>query len=303
MKKLALAFIFLAIAGAVAFYVLTIPSYLEESELQAMSSGDAAKGERMFWAGGCASCHAAKGAKDDDKFELGGGLELATPFGSFYAPNISTDTQNGIGDWTGAEFANAMMKGVSPNGSHYYPAFPYTSYTRMKIEDVADLWAFLQTLPAVSRENDRHDLPLVFRFRRGLGLWKLLFLTNKPIVEFSSEDPQVKLGQYLTEGPAHCGECHTPRDFIGGMELSKWLGGGPAPEGEGKIPNITPDTSGIGSWTKEDIVFSLESGLTPDYDVFGGEMVSVQQNMAKLTPEDRQAIAAYLKAIPAVGSY
>ena len=299
---MALALIFMTLAGAVIFYVLTIPGRLDQVQLQAMSEGDAVRGERMFWAGGCASCHAAKGAKEDAKFELGGGLELATPFGTFYAPNISTDTDNGIGAWTAADFANAMKKGVSPGGSHYYPAFPYTSYTRMKIGDVADLWAFFQTLPAVSKENIPHDLPLVFQFRRGLGLWKLLFLKDEPVIEIASEDPKVKLGQYLVEGPTHCGECHTPRDLIGGMELSRWLGGGPAPEGEGKIPIITPDVSGIGSWSAEDIVFSLESGLTPDYDAFGGEMVSVQQNMAKLSAEDRQAIAAYLKAIPPVSS-
>ncbi len=298
MKRIALALIFLIIAGAIVFYVLTIPKHLDETQLQAMSGGDAIRGERMFWAGGCASCHADKDAKGEDKFKLGGGLALATPFGTFHAPNISPDNDTGIGGWTAADFANSMKMGVSPEDSHYYPAFPYTSYTRMNMEDVADLWAFLQTVPAVSKENIPHDLPLIFRFRRGLGLWKLLFLKDEPVVELASADANVRLGQYLVEGPAHCGECHTPRDLIGGMELSRWLAGGPAPEGDGKIPNITPGPNGIGSWSAEEIVFSLETGLTPEFDSFGSSMVSVQQNMAMLTKEDRQAIAAYLKAIP-----
>lgn len=302
MKRLALAVVALAVAGAIGFYVLTIPAGLDDSVLAAMQAGDATRGERIFWAGGCESCHASKGAKGEDRFLLGGGQVLLTPFGTFHTPNISSDTVNGIGGWTAADFANAMKKGVSPQGSHYYPAFPYTSYARMNIGDVADLWAFLQTLPAVARQNQPHDLPLPFRLRRGLGLWKLLYLSDAPVIDTGSADPKVKLGQYLVEGPGHCGECHTPRNLIGGPQNSRWLSGGSAPEGKGKIPNITPDANGIGSWSENDIAYCLESGFTPEFDTLGGSMVPVQQNMAELSEADRQAIAAYLKAVPAVGS-
>jgi mono/diheme cytochrome c family protein len=231
---------------------------------------------------------------------LSGGQSLNTPFGIFYTPNISPHVKSGIGAWTGSEFANAMVNGVSPNGAHYYPAFPYTSYTRMTPVDVADLWVFLKTLPIAEDNNLAHELPLPFRLRRGLGLWKILYLNSVPIMKITGDDPELKRGQYLVEGLAHCGECHTPRNIIGGFQTSRWLGGGPAPEGKGRIPNITPHASGIGAWSKEEIAYSLESGFTPEFDSFSASMAEVQENMAKLPESDRDAIAAYLKAIPAI---
>ncbi len=300
MKKLAVAIVVLGIAAAIVFFVLTIPASLSPQDAAAAENGDAARGERMFYAGGCTSCHAAPGAKGDDKKKLSGGLALATPFGTFHAPNISPDPTTGIGEWSAADFATAMLKGVSPRGQHYYPAFPFTSYARMKIGDVADLWAYLKTLPPVEMANKPHELPLPFRLRRGLGLWKLLFLSPQPVIAIDEGNEQLALGRYLVEGPGHCGECHTPRNLIGGHDKSRWLGGGPSPEGKGFIPNITPDATGIGSWSDKDIVFSLESGFTPTFDTFGAQMVDVQQNMAQLPATDREAIAAYLKAIPAV---
>ncbi len=300
MKKLAAAAVFLAFAAALVFYVLTIPSRLDQSALAAIDSGDPAKGERIFWAGGCASCHAAKGSEGEAQLALGGGLALATPFGTFHAPNISSDQITGIGNWSGADFANAMLKGVSPDGSHYYPAFPFTSYARMEVADIADLWAYMKTLPAVSKENIAHELPLPFRLRRGLGLWKLLFLSDSDVASIDKSNPQLALGQYLVEGPGHCGECHTPRNLIGGADKARWLGGGPAPEGNGRIPNLTPAGKNTGAWSAADIATYLETGFTPDFDAVGGSMVEVQENMARLTSQDREAIAAYLKALPAI---
>jgi mono/diheme cytochrome c family protein len=300
MKKIAAALVILALAAAAVFWVLTMPSRLPAESVAAMESGDAARGERIFWAGGCSSCHSQKGAKDEALKQLGGGLALATPFGTFHAPNISPDAETGIGNWSGEDFANAMMRGVSPQGEHYYPAFPYTSYARMQIGDVADLWAYLKTLPAVQQENLAHELPLPFQLRRGLGLWKQLFLSGDPVIALSSPDGKQALGQYLVEGPGHCGECHTPRNVIGGAQKARWLGGGPAPEGEGRIPNITPGGKDVGGWSEGDIASYLESGFTPEFDSVGGSMVEVQKNMARLPSADREAIAAYLKAIPAV---
>ena len=299
MRKLAVAFLTVAIAAAILFWFVTAPQRLEAAAIGVMEAGDAARGERMFWAGGCASCHAADRAKGDDLLKLGGGLALATPFGTFHAPNISPDPDHGIGRWSGADFANAMMKGVAPDGSHYYPAFPYTSYARMKVGDIADLWAYMKTLPPVTTANVEHELPLPFRLRRGLGLWKALYLSDSAVAPAASGDAAVALGQYLVEGPGHCGECHTPRNPIGGPDRSRWLAGGPAPEGTGSIPNITSGGN-LGSWSVKDIAYYLESGFTPEFDAVGGSMVAVQENMARLRPEDREAIASYLKTIPAV---
>ncbi|MEZ5872371.1 MAG: cytochrome c [Nitratireductor sp.] len=298
MKRLAAALVVIAIAAAGLFWLLTMPAHLDAAITANADAGDAIRGERIFNAGGCASCHAAKGAKGDERLELGGGLPLATPFGTFHAPNISPDEKTGIGSWSGAAFMNAMLKGVSPQGSHYYPAFPYTSYARMKPEDVADLWAYLKTLPAVERANIAHELPLPFRLRRGLGLWKALFLSDQPVVAIDESNAQLVLGRYLVEGPGHCGECHTPRNLIGGPVKSGWLGGGPAPEGDGRIPNITSGKGGIASWSDKDVAYYLESGFTPDFDAVGGSMVEVQENMARLTAQDREAIGAYVKALP-----
>lgn len=291
----------LAVIAGAAMWVLTAPAPLEAAALTALPAGDAGRGERMFYAGGCASCHAADGATGEAQLQLGGGHRLVTPFGTFVVPNISMDRADGIGAWSAQDFANAMLRGVSPDGEHYYPAFPYASYARMQPADVADLFAYMQTLPAVAGRQPDHELAFPFSIRRAVGVWKLTNLSPEPAVNLQSPSEQVRLGQYLVEGPGHCGECHTPRDLLGGSDKSRWLAGAPAAEGEGNVPNITSGEGGIGSWSEGDIAYYLESGFTPDFDSVGGSMVKVQQNMARLTADDRAAIAAYLKAVPAVG--
>lgn len=269
--------------------------------MAALGTGDAGRGERIFWAGGCASCHARPGAEGEGLLELGGGLELATPFGTFVPPNISSDPNDGIGGWSPGDFANAMMRGVAPDGSHLYPSFPYASYARMQPSDVGDLFAYMKTLPAVPGKAADNRLAFPYTIRRGIGLWKRLYLSEAPVVALSPDaSDEVKLGRYLVEGPGHCGECHTPRGMLGGVDKSQWLAGAVAAEqGEGTVPNITPDEAGIGSWSTGDIASYLETGFTPEFDSVGGSMVDVQRNMARLRAEDREAIAAYLKAIPA----
>jgi len=305
MKKAVIALLVLALLAAGIGWVLSAPTRMSEAEAAALKAGDPAKGELVFWAGGCASCHAEKGAKGDDLLKLGGGLRLDTPFGVFVAPNISSSETDGIGAWSLEDFANAMTHGTSPDGKNLYPAFPYTSYARMTGGDLGDLYAFLQSLPAVDGKAADHELGFPFNIRRGLGLWKRIFLDTDPVIldPVSREEVDLALwqrGRYLVEGPGHCGECHTRRDLAGGLVLDEWLGGAPAPTGEGTIPNITPVEGGFGSWSDADIAYYLESGFTPDYDSVGGEMVHVQENMARLPASDREAIAAYLKAIPPV---
>ena len=295
--KLVVAAAILAAAGGLAFWWATAPEPLSAQALAALPQGDAARGERIFWAGGCTSCHARPGAKGDAVLELAGGLELNTPFGSFVAPNISQHPQDGIGNWTADDLANAMLRGVSPQGRHYYPAFPYGSYARMEPADIADLHAFMKSLPAVQGKAAANKLKFPFNIRRGVGAWKLVNLSPEPVVEIPDASEQVVRGQYLVEGPGHCGECHTPRDVSGGLRKDEWLAGAVAAEREGVVPNITP--GGL-DWSASDIAYFLESGFTPDFDSVGGSMAEVQRNMARLPAEDREAIAAYLKAIPAL---
>lgn len=289
----------LAALAAAGFWWLTEPATLDTETIASLGTGDATRGERIFWAGGCASCHAQPGAKGEARLQLAGGLALKTGFGTFIAPNISPDREDGIGGWTLPQFANAMLNGVSPRGEHLYPAFPYTSYARMEPADVADLFAFLHTLPAAKGRAPQSELSFPFNVRRGIGLWKLLYLDRRPVVALPADaSEELRLGQYLVEGPGHCGECHTPRDLAGGLDKSRWLAGAVAAEGSGVVPNITDGPGGLGDWSQADIAYFLESGFTPDFDSVGGSMTEVQENMARLTEADRAAIAAYLKAVP-----
>jgi len=289
----------LAAAGGVAllFWFLTRPVILAPGDLPAHVA-DLENGAVLFHAGGCASCHALPASDKDGPIRLGGGREMPTKFGLFRVPNISPDPETGIGRWSETDFANAMIHGVSPQGRHYYPAFPYPSYARMKPEDVLDLKAYLDTLPAVENEVGEHELAFPWNLRRGIGLWKLRYLDASPVVEIDETDESVVRGRYLAEGPGHCGECHTPRDRAGGIIRSRWLGGAPKPDGEGRVSNITPHEDGLGEWSVADLAYYFRSGLTPDYDTSSGSMVAVQENLAQLPESDRMAIAAYLKVVP-----
>jgi mono/diheme cytochrome c family protein len=289
----------LGAVGGIAFLVVTRPAPLPESHWRQAGAPDLVNGEMMFSAGGCVSCHAAPGAKDGERLTLAGGQVFKTAFGTFHAPNISPDETAGIGAWTLAEFANALTRGVGRNGEHLYPALPYTSYVRMTPRDVGDLFAYLRTLPKSAHVAPPHELGFPFNIRLALGGWKFLYFTERPRVALASADDRVSRGQYLVEGPGHCGECHSPRDSLGGFVADQWLAGAPNPDGPGVIPNITPGGKNVKNWSEADIATYLETGFTPDFDTVGGSMVEVQKNMGKLSAEDRQAIAAYLKAIPA----
>jgi mono/diheme cytochrome c family protein len=252
-------------------------------------------GRTMFLIGGCASCHATPG--QDDKTKLGGGFGLKSPFGTFYTPNISSDPNEGIGKWTEANFVTAMVKGTSPDGRHYFPAFPYTSYQKIGFGDLRDLFAYLKTLPAVQDKSKPHDVRFPFNIRRSLGGWKFLFLDGKPFEGDPSKDQAWNRGAYLVNGPGHCAECHSPRNILGGIIASQRFAGGPEPGGDGFVPNITQ--KGL-SLSHEQLVKLLETGETPDGDSVGGEMGKVVANTGKLSAEDRNAIATYVKSLPPV---
>ena len=249
----------------------------------------------MFLAGGCASCHASN---QEERTTLAGGVALKSPFGTFYSPNISPHPSDGIGAWTEADFVTAMWKGTSPQDTHYYPAFPYTSYQRMKQADVRDLFAYLKTLPAVQGRARDHDLPAPFNVRRLLGAWKFLFLDGKEFQPDATRSQQWNRGAYLVNGPGHCAECHSPRNALGAIIASQRFAGGPDPESDGQIPNITP--AGIGNYSEQDIARVLETGELPDGDSVAGRMRAVVRNTSELAAEDRAAMATYIKSIPPI---
>jgi len=253
-------------------------------------------GKTLFFIGGCSSCHATPGQKDQSK--LGGGLALKSPFGTFYPPNISSDPNDGIGAWSEAQFVTAMSKGTSPAGEHLFPAFPYTSYQRMSMSDLRDLFAYLKTLPAVSGRASAHELSFPFDQRRLIGGWKLLFLDGLPFQPDPEKPDDWNRGAYLVNGPGHCAECHSPRNFLGGIVKSERFAGGPMPDGKGWAPNITQ--KGLAKWSEKDIAYLLESGFTLDGDSVGSGMADVVKNTSQLTPDDRAAIAVYIKSLPPV---
>ncbi len=293
-RRLVVLALITAVVGLGVFWVVTVPATVPASAL-APHTANLDNGKVMFLIGGCASCHATPG--QDDKTKLGGGVGLKSPFGTFYTPNISPDPNEGIGKWTEADFVTAMVKGTSPDGRHYFPAFPYTSYQRIGTGDLRDLFAYLKTLPAVQDKSKAHDVKFPFNIRRTLGGWKFLFLDDKPFEGDPTKDAAWNRGAYLVNGPGHCAECHSPRNILGGIIASQRFAGGPALDGDGFVPNITQ--KGL-SMSQEQIVKLLETGETPDGDTVGGEMGKVVANTAKLSPEDRAAIATYIKSLPPI---
>ncbi|MDP3961825.1 MAG: cytochrome c [Pseudorhodobacter sp.] len=294
MPRLLVLFAVIAVLGFATFWLVTAPRPLPANAVAGLA-GDAHRGEAVFWAGGCASCHAAPDAKGDAVLVLSGGQRFPSPFGIFIAPNISPDRSHGIGGWSLLDLVNAMTRGVSPAGQHYFPAFPYASFIHAELQDVADLKAFLDTLPASTAPSLSHEVPFPFNIRRSLGGWKLLFLRDAWVIT-GDLTPAEQRGRTLVEALGHCGECHTPRNILGGMDRSRWLAGAPDPSGKGTIPNIT---SGKLRWTASEIADYLATGFTPEFDSVGGHMAKVVDNFAHLPLTDRAAVAAYLKQVPA----
>ncbi|APO51797.1 mono/diheme cytochrome c family protein [Bradyrhizobium diazoefficiens] len=294
LRRTILVMLIAAVAGFGVYWWLTAPA---ASAVPLPSRApDLANGQEIFNAGGCSSCHAVP--NQPDRLRLGGGLALGSPFGTFYVPNISPDAADGIGRWSETEFVSAVMRGVSPEGQHYFPAFPYTSYHLAKVEDVRDLFAYLKTLPPVSGRVRDHDLPFPFNIRRNVGIWKLVFMQSGPFVVDATHSPQWNRGAYLVNGFGHCAECHSPRNLLGGIITAQRFAGGPNPEGEGWVPNITQ--KGIGEWSVKDIANFLKTGELPEGDSAGGAMARVIKNTSQLSDEDIAAMADYLKSLPPV---
>ncbi len=278
--------------------VLLAPLAAGPARAQA-DDGAVARGAYLFRAAGGCSCHTD--VKGGGPF-LAGGRALKTPFGVFYSPNITPDPETGIGGWSLADFRRAMREGVAPDGSHYFPAFPYPAFTGITDADLADLKAYLDSVAPVRRENRPHELAAPFGWRFLVAAWKWLYFTPGPFRPDPARDARWNRGAYLVTALAHCGECHSPRDALGGIDRDRWLAGNRAgPEGE-TAPNITPDVeTGIGDWSAADIATLLKTGLKPDFDDVQGVMAeAIAQGYRHLRDDDLAAIAAYLASLPPI---
>jgi mono/diheme cytochrome c family protein len=263
------------------------------------AEGDPARGEYVLRMGGCVECHTAE---PEGSPVLVGGRALKTPFGTFHTPNITPDPETGIGGWSTGDFVLAMVKGISPGGQHYFPAFPYTSYTHMTEQDLVDLKAYLDTVEPVQRAVPAHDLDFPYGLRPLIGGWKLFFFEDGGFRPDPSRSDAWNRGAYLVNGPGHCGECHTPRNAVGAPLAERFLAGtADGPDGK-SVPNITPDREdGIGGWSRTDIVFALQTSILPDGDVLGGAMGQVvEESTSHLERADLEAIAEYLLSLEPV---
>lgn len=293
MKK----FVFLLVLAAIAVAVwLFVPWHGTAPEIA--MTGDSERGKYVLHMGGCIACHTD--AKNGGAF-LAGGRALKTEFGTFYSSNITPDPEAGIGGWSTGAFVRALKEGLSPDGQHYYPAFPYPSYAKMTDQDAVDLKAYLDTVDPIATPVQDHDLGFPFSIRPILAGWKLMFFDDSSFQADATQSEDWNRGAYLVQGPAHCGECHTPRNILGGPDHARFLGGNPV-GAEGKaVPNITPHADGIGDWSAVDLAYSLETGLTPEFDSFGSGMGEVvKDSTSQLTKQDREAITEYLQSIEPV---
>jgi mono/diheme cytochrome c family protein len=266
----------------------------------AADAGSAARGAYLANAADCVACHtdSAHGGQP-----YAGGRAIATRFGTFYSPNITPDVETGIGRWSDEQFLRALHDGVRPDGANYFPVFPYTSFTKITDADVLAIKSYLFSLPPVRQANRAHDVafPLSWRFLQ-TG-WKLLFFSAGRFQPATGHSGDYNRGAYLVTALAHCGECHTPRNWLGATEPDRILAGNPdGPDGN-KVPNITPDRrTGIGDWSEQDIVTLLATGQTPDFDFVGDGMAEVVKSTSRLTEADRRAIAVYLQSVPALST-
>ena len=260
----------------------------------AWAQGDAKRGQYLAKAGGCLACHTED---KKDAVPYAGGRALKTPFGTFYGPNITPHPEAGLGRWSESDFMRAMRLGERPDGAHYFPAFPYPSFTRISDSDLRDLWAYLRALPQSGRANQAHDLRFPFRLRILVTGWKWLFFTPGPLASDSSRTPVVNRGAYLVQALGHCGECHTSRNFLGGPNRDRRLAGSKTGPGGKGVPNLTPTK--LKKWDDAELKEFLQTGLTPDGDVAAETMGEVIRNTtSQLTPEDLTAVVAYLRALP-----
>jgi mono/diheme cytochrome c family protein len=267
----------------------------------ARAQGDAQRGLYLSKAAGCVGCHTQVTKDPKDAVPYAGGRALKTPFGTFYGPNITPHPQAGIGKWSEADFIRAMREGRRPDGAHYFPAFPYPSFTGITDADLRDLWAYLRALPSSGRASQEHELGFLYRWRFAVGFWKWMFFNPGPMTPDPKRTAALNRGDYLVNALGHCGECHTPRNFMGGPKRDRLLAGtDKGPEGKA-VSNITP--ARLKKWSDGEIRDFLQTGMTSDGDVTSETMGEVVTNTtSQLTPGDLAALIAYLRSVPPVES-
>jgi mono/diheme cytochrome c family protein len=292
MKRILFYTFTLSVLAGATWFSLPLLANIDKTKLNA-ETGNVARGAYLARASGCIACHTNVEAGGP---ALAGGAPLNTPFGTFYAPNLTTDKEFGIGNWSLEDFATALRHGTSPEGKPYYPAFPYDFYTRLSDQDIADLWAAFQTVPPVSQASTPHDLSFPFNVRDGLTLWQTMFFEEGRYTRTEGKDDQFNRGKYLVEGAAHCAACHSPRNLFGALEKDQSFTGTPSMlEGEGSVPAITSEALKQAGWTQSDLSYALQSGIKADGDVFGGSMAEVvRDGTGFLQKQDLDAIAYYL---------
>lgn len=278
----------LAVATIVALFLWPIG----KTPALSVAEGDPSRGAYLARMSGCIACHTDF---DNNGAPLAGGLELKTDFGTFYSPNLTSSKTNGIGDWSLEMFAKAVRQGVDPEGKPYYPSFPYPFYAKLTDQDIADLYAAFATVPPVEQPSKPHEMKFPFSFREGLKLWRAVFLDMKPFQPELDKSELWNRGKYIVRGPAHCGACHTPRNFAGAREVTLRLHGADKLPDGGKSPAITADALIAKGWSVSALAYALQTGIQPDGDVFGGSMVEVvRDGTSFLSLYDRTAIAAFL---------
>ena len=282
-KKLKTLIVLATLAALVGAY-LFMPPGVDSSAAIPDSPAAIERGEYLFIAGGCISCH--RGEENADV--PSGGLALATDFGTFYAPNITPDPETGIGGWTAGDFLAAMKHGRTPTGSFYYPVFPYRSYAGLNDEDVLDLAAYIMSLEPVSNQVPEPQT-VGWLQRWMMAGWNRLADFSQPSAE-QFDDEQVARGAYLARNLAHCGECHTPRNGLGIPDWSREFAG--AELGDEVIEPI--DAAAMEEWSQNNFALFLVLGLKADGEFVGGDMNEViEENTSRLTEEDRVALAAF----------
>jgi mono/diheme cytochrome c family protein len=284
--------------GVAAGLFLSRPRPLDVAALPSHTP-DPSRGEVLFHAGSCGSCHkAVPGAPGAEEGLPTGGAPFATPIGTFYPGNLTPDEETGLGGWSDLDFVNAMTRGLAPDGSHYFPAFPYPSYRLMPLEDVLDLRSYLMSLPAVQSPARSPEVPLARVARRGVGLWKRIALADARFEPDPARSDSWNRGAYLANGPGHCGECHTPRTALMAADPSRHMAGGPHPGGEGDVPSLRGLVARERYKDVGDLTLALQFGETFGYDkLSSGGMADIQMNLAQLPESDVRAIAEYLLSL------
>tara|TARA_B100001765_G_scaffold210470_1_gene171779 strand:+ start:367 stop:1563 length:1197 start_codon:yes stop_codon:yes gene_type:complete len=258
------------------------------------------RGKYLALAGNCASCHTT----ENGEF-MAGGLPFETPFGKIYSTNITPDSGTGIGNWTGEQFLDSMRRGVRPNGEHLYPVFPYTAFTKITNEDVAALFAYLKSIPAIRQETKENEVSFPFNQRWLMSVWKMVYFDERVYETDKSKSAEWNRGAYLVNALAHCSACHSPRNLLGAENSDMAMTGGvffdKVPSGSVRpwsSPNLTSAPSGLGLWVHEEVTAYLRTGRNSFVETFGPMNEVIMNSTRNLNDGDVNAMVVYLKSLP-----